>query len=66
MVNIRNQIHQINQQIEIMDCNIWQFQELHTLRQELEKLAQEENEAKWTELVLSCEANKKIPSLFWQ
>ena len=56
----------LNQQIEVMDCNRWQFQELHRLRQELKQLAQEENDAKWTEQVLTCEANRKIPSLFWQ
>ena len=29
MTNIRNEIHQLNQQIEVMGCNRWQFQELH-------------------------------------
>ena len=42
------------------------FQELHILHQKLKQLAQEENDSKWTELVLSCEADRKIPSLFWQ
>ena len=49
-----------------MGYNRWQFQELHRLRQELKQLAQEESEAKWTEQVLSCEADKRVPSLFWQ
>ena len=33
MANIRNEIHQINQQIEVMGCNRWQFQELNRLGQ---------------------------------
>ena len=38
----------------------------HRLRQELKHLSQEESDAKWTELVLSCEADRMNPSLFWQ
>ena len=38
----------------------------HRLRQELKHLSQEESDAKWTELVLSCEADRKFHSLFWQ
>ena len=49
-----------------MGCNRWQFQGLHRLRQELEQLAQVKSDAKWTELVLSCEADRPVPSLFWQ
>ena len=63
MVNIRDEMHQ---QIEVMGCIRWQFQELHRLHQELKQLAKEKNDVKWTELVLSCEADRKIPSLFWQ
>ena len=66
MVNIRDEIHQLNQQIEVMGCNRWQFQELHRLRQKLKQLAQVESDAKWTELVLSCDADRTVPSLFWQ
>ena len=66
MANIRGKIHQLNQQIEVIGCNRWQFQELHRLRQELKQQAQEESDTKWTELVLSCEADKTVPSLFWQ
>ena len=66
MANIRNEIHQLNQQIEVMGCNRLQFQQPHRLRQELKQLAQEESDAKWTELVLSCEGDRKIHSLFWQ
>ena len=29
MVIIRDEIHQLNQQTEVMGCNIQQFQELH-------------------------------------
>ena len=47
-----------------MGCNRWKFQKLHKLRQELKLLAQEKSDAKWTELVLSCEADIKFPSLF--
>ena len=49
-----------------MGCNRWQFQELHRLHQELEQLAQVESDAKWTELLLNCEADRTVPSLFWQ
>ena len=34
IVNIRDETHQLNQQIEVMGCNRWQFQELHRLGQE--------------------------------
>ena len=50
MVNIRDEIHQLNQQIEVMGYNRWQFQELHIQRQELKQLAQVESGAKWTEV----------------
>ena len=43
MTNIRNEINQLNQQIEVMGCNRWQFEELHRLHQELKQLAQEES-----------------------
>ena len=51
MANIRNEIHQLNQQIAVMGCNRWQFQEL-------KQLAQEESNANCTELELSCEADR--------
>ena len=35
MINIREEIQQLNQQIEEMGCNRWQFQELHRLGQQL-------------------------------
>ena len=57
-------MQQLNQQI--MGCNRWQFQELHRLQQQLKHLAQEESYAKWTDLVLGCEADKRVPSKFWQ
>ena len=57
MANIKDEIQQLKQQIEVMGCNRWQFQELLRLRQELKQLAQEKGDAKWTELVLSCEAD---------
>ena len=38
MANIRNEKHQLNQQIEVMVCNWWQFQELHRLCQELKQV----------------------------
>ena len=60
-MNIRDEIHQLNQQIEVMGCNRWQFHELHRLRQELKQL---ENYAKWIEQVISCEADRTAPSLF--
>ena len=63
-MNIRNEIQQLNQ-IEVMSCNRWQFQELHRLYQELKKLAQEER-TEWTELAISCEAGGKVHSLLWQ
>ena len=46
MAKIRNEIHQLNKQIEVMGYNRWQFQELHRLRQELKQLAQEESTVK--------------------
>ena len=47
-----------------MSCNRWQFQELHRLRQQLKKLTQEENDAKWTELVLVMKQKKEDPAYF--
>ena len=47
-----------------MSCNRWQFQELHRLRQQLKKLTQEENDAKWTELVLAVKQKKEDPAYF--
>ena len=49
-----------------MGCNRSQFQELHRLRQELKQLVQKERYTKCTELVLSCESERTVPSLFWQ
>ena len=49
-----------------MDCNRWQFQKLHRLHQELNQLAQVESDAKWTEQVISCEADRTVHSMFWQ
>ena len=49
-----------------MGCNRRQFKELHRLRQQLKQVAQEESDAKWTDRVLSCEADKRVPGLFWQ
>ena len=67
MKNIWEEIQQqLNQHIEIIEYNIWQFKELYRLRHQLKQLAQKESEAKWTELVLSCEAIKRVPSLFCQ
>ena len=55
MANIRDKIHQLNQQIEVIGCNRWQFQEL-------KQIAQEESDAKWTEVGLCCEADRSVPS----
>ena len=33
---------------------------------QLKQLAQEESDAKCTDLVLSCETHKRVPSPFWQ
>ena len=66
MINIREEIQQLNQQIEVMGCNRWQFQELHRLRQQLKHLAQEDSDTKWTVLVVTCKADKRVTSLFWQ
>ena len=56
MASIRDKI---NQQIEVIGCNTWQFQEP-------KQLAQEERDAKWTEIGLCCETDRSVPSLFWQ
>ena len=48
MTDIRNEIQQLNQQIEIMSCNRRQFQEF-------KQLAQEESDTKRTEQVLCYE-----------
>ena len=63
MINFRKEIQQLNQEIEEIGCNKWQFQKLHKLRQ---LLAQEEIDAKWTDLVLNSKADKRVPSLFCQ
>ena len=44
-----------------MGCNRWQFQVLHRLHQQLKQLAQEKGEAKWRDLVLSCDQTKECP-----
>ena len=55
----------MNQQIKLMGCNRWEFQDLHRLRK-LKQLAQEESDTKWKDLVLSCKADKRVPSILWQ
>ena len=56
----------MNQKIVVMGCNRWKFQELQRLCYLLKHLAQEVSDVKRTDLVLSCEAEKSIPRLFWQ
>ena len=60
MINIREKIQKPNQQIEVMGCNRWEFQELHRLRQQLKQLAQEESDAKQTDLMLSRQKSAQL------
>ena len=49
--------------IEIMGCSRRLFQELYKLRHQLKQPAQEERDAKWTDLLQSCEVDKRVHSL---
>ena len=56
--NITDEIQQLNQQIEVIGCNRWKFLELYRI------LSRKKVMPNGLELVLSCEVDRTVSSLF--